>query len=486
MAEKKRESMSSVDVAWLRMDRPSNLMVICGVLVLHDRITVAALRATLHSRFLRFDRFRQRPVATLKGFEWQSDEHFDLARHIERLALRRGAGDDELETLVSRLVSKPLDPDKPLWQFHLVDGYRGGAALIVRIHHCYADGIALIQVLLSMTDAVPEPRHGPASPRPRAKVHDTDDDPLAKIIAPFAGVLEMATKAGSTLLDKGAELLRDPAKALMLAEQGGALTSELARLALMHEDSGTRFKGKPGVAKRVAWADPIPLDEVKAVGKALGSSINDVLLASVAGALRAYLVGRGDHVDGVVIRALVPVNLRPASEAHRLGNKFGLVFLDLPIGIANPVERLYAVRENMLALKGSYQPVIALGIIAAMGAGPQALQQQLLAMLAKNATAVMTNVPGPREPLYFAGARIERLMFWVPQSGDIGMGVSIMTYAGGVQFGLITDRSLCPDPERVIANFAPEFEKLALATLMAPWPWDVPPSAADMERAAVA
>jgi WS/DGAT/MGAT family acyltransferase len=254
----------------------------------------------------------------------------------------------------------------------------------------------------------------------------------------------------------------------------------------MREDSATRFKGRPGVAKRVAWADPIPLDEVKAIGKALGSSINDVLLGCVAGALRAYLVGRGDRVDGVVIRALVPVNLRPRSEAHRLGNKFGLVFLDLPIGIANPVERLYAVRENMLALKGSYQPVIALGILAAMGAGPQALQEQLLAMLAKNATAVMTNVPGPREPLYFAGARIDRLMFWVPQSGDIGMGVSIMTYAGGVQFGLITDRSLCPDPERVIANFAPEFEKLALATLMAPWPWDVPPSAADMERAAVA
>ena len=111
----------------------------------------------------------------------------------------------------------------------------------------------------------------------------------------------------------------------------------------------------------------------------------------------------------------------------------------------------------MRSLKGSYQPVIALGILAAMGLGPQALQEQLLAMLAKNATAVMTNVPGPREPLYFAGGLIERLMFWVPQSGDIGMGVSIMTYAGAVQFGLITDRSLCPDPERVIANFAPEF-----------------------------
>jgi diacylglycerol O-acyltransferase len=188
----------------------------------------------------------------------------------------------------------------------------------------------------------------------------------------------------------------------------------------------------------------------------------------------------------VVIRALVPVNLRSQDEAHRLGNKFGLVFLELPIGIANPVERLYAVRTNMLALKGSYQPVIALGILAAMGAGPQVLQERLLAMLAKNATAVMTNVPGPQQPLYFAGARIDRLMFWVPQSGDIGMGVSIMTYAGDVQFGLITDRSLCPDPERVIQSFAPEFEKLALATLMAPWPWHEAPTAFEIERAVLA
>ena len=485
MPVKERESMSSVDVAWLRMDRPSNLMVICGVLLLRERVSVAALTSTLRSRFLRFARFRQRPVPTISGFEWQTDPRFDLARHVKRVALRPGARDDELQTLVSRLVSTPLDPDRPLWQFHLVAGYRGGTAVILRIHHCYADGIALIQVLLSMTDGEREPSRAPAAPPPR-KHANADDDPLAQIIAPFAGALEMASKAGSTLLDKGGELLRDPAKALTLAGQGGALTAEIARLALMSQDSATRFKGRPGVAKRVAWAEPIPLEDVKAIGKALGSSINDVLLASVAGALRAYLVGRGDPVEGVVIRALVPVNLRPAGDAHRLGNKFGLVFLDLPIGIANPVERLYAVRANMRALKGSYQPVIALGILAAMGVAPQALQEQLLAMLAKNATAVMTNVPGPREPLFFAGGLIERLMFWVPQSGDIGMGVSIMTYAGAVQFGLITDRSLCPDPEKVIANFEPEFEKLALATLMAPWPWRVPPSASEMERSAVA
>jgi len=485
MSDKKRESMSSVDVAWLRMDRPSNLMVICGVLVLHERVVIARLRSTIARRFLRFPRFRQRPVPTAGGYQWRTDEKFDLARHVKRVELARGAGDVELEALVSKLVSAPLDHRHPLWQFHLVGNYKDGCAVILRIHHCYADGIALIQVLLSMTDADREGKLSEAAPLPD-KRGDNDDDPLVQLLAPLSGMLKMASSAGSTLVEKGSELWSDPAKAVALLQGGGALASEIAKLALMSEDSATRFKGLPGAAKRVAWADPIALDEVKAVGKALGCSINDVLLSSVAGALRAYLTRHGDEVGGVVIRALVPVNLRPPEKAYRLGNKFGLVFLDLPIGIENPVARLYAVRANMRSLKGSYQPVIALGILAAMGAGPQVLQEQLLAMLAKNATAVMTNVPGPQQPLYFAGAKIDRLMFWVPQSGNIGMGVSIMTYAGEVQFGLITDRGLCPDPEHVIERFAPEFEKLVLATLMAPWPWEEAPEPDEIERMALA
>ena len=240
----------------------------------------------------------------------------------------------------------------------------------------------------------------------------------------------------------------------------------------MAEDSPTRFKGKPGVEKRVAWAVPLALDEVKTIGRALGASVNDVLLACVAGALRDYLIERGDAADSVTIRALVPVNLRPIEKAYRLGNQFGLVFLDLPIGIENPIARLYGVRANMRALKDSYQPLLALGLLAAMGAGPEAVQDALLAALARNATAVMTNVPGPREPLWLAGAKIDGLMFWVPQSGDIGLGVSILSYGGTVRFGVVSDRGLCPDPERISARFVDEFEKLVLTTLMSPWPRD--------------
>jgi len=472
MSTPRREKISAVDTAWLRMDRPGNLMMICAVLLFSDRVRFDRLMRILGERFLEFDRFRQRPVERLGVAQWESVPRFSLTDHVERIALPGEAGTDELQALVSELAATPLDRARPLWQFHLVEHFAGGSALIARIHHCYADGIALVRVLMSMTDSAPN--GPPAMPfHPARKGNDVDaDDPFAALTRPFAGVMKLARKAGSALIDKGAAVWADPAQAVALAGQGGALTAEIAKLALMPQDSATRFKGTPGVAKRVAWANPIPLDEVKAISKALAASVNDVLLSCVAGALRAYLVEHGEPADGTMIRALVPVNLRPLEKAYQLGNQFGLVFLELPLGIENPIERLYAVRANMVSLKDSYQPLLALGLLAAMGAGPKLLQEQLLQSLARNASAVMTNVPGPQQRLYFAGAAIERFLFWVPQSGNIGMGVSILSYAGQVQFGVITDAARCPDPDRIIERFAPEFEKLVLTTLMAPWPRD--------------
>ncbi|HVE49653.1 MAG TPA: wax ester/triacylglycerol synthase family O-acyltransferase [Casimicrobiaceae bacterium] len=475
-----REKISAVDTAWLRMDRPQNLMMICGVLLFRERVAHSRLRALVEERFLVFPRFRQRALQ-MPGFcVWETDREFDLNDHVVRARLP-GKGDrDALEALVSRLIASPLDAARPMWQFHLVENFDGGSALVARIHHCYADGMALVRVMLSMTDRSAQ---GPAAMPFERKHRNEQSSPFDALLQPLNGVMKAAKRIGATIVERGAGIWQHPAQAIELANQGSLLTGEAARLALMGEDSRTRFKGRVNIAKRVAWADPLNLDEVKTVGKALQATVNDVLLSCVAGALRSYLVAKGDAVDDVHMRALVPINLRPLEKAYKLGNRFGLVFLDLPIGIENPVERLYAVRANMNALKGSYQPLLAMGILAAMGAGPRLLQDGILNVLSKNASAVMTNVPGPREPLYLAGARIDGLMFWVPQSGDIGMGVSIISYAGEVRFGLVTDRGLCPDPERVIDRFAHEFEMLLLTTLLSPWPRE---GELDPEQAAAA
>ena len=294
------------------------------------------------------------------------------------------------------------------------------------------------------------------------------------MIRPVADLASKAIGMYGKGIGKSKEFLAEPgqplAGSLEVARVAQQILSDVAAFALMPDDSHTRLKGRATPGKRVAWGEPMPLDAVKAVGKVLGASINDVLLSCVAGAIGDYLRSKGDDPSGQEIRAMVPVNLRPLEEAYKLGNRFGLVPLVLPIGIANPIERMLAVRARMAELKGSYQPLLAFGILALSGLMIKPVQSAITDLFAKKATAVMTNVPGPKEALKFCGRTVRQAMFWVPQSGDIGMGVSILSYAGGVQFGLITDAKMCPDPEAIIERFAPEFEKLLWLALMAPWP----------------
>jgi WS/DGAT/MGAT family acyltransferase len=320
--------------------------------------------------------------------------------------------------------------------------------MIARIHHCIADGIALISVMLSITDG------GKPPPSKKQRPDDEVDWLSDTLLKPLTGLTVKAIGLYGDSVAKSVEMLANPAQPLFgsvdMARAGFQVINDVAAMALMSDDSPTRLKGKATPGKRVAWGQPIPLDAVKVVGKVFGCSINDVLLASVAGAIGDYLRDKGEDPSGKEIRAMVPVNLRPLEKAHQLGNRFGLVPLVLPIGISNPVERLFAVRTRMAELKGSYQPLLAFGVLAVAGLLIKPVQAALLNMFQKKATAVMTNVPGPREPLKFCGRTVKQVMFWVPQSGDIGIGVSILSYGGGVQFGLITDKKLCPDPEAII------------------------------------
>ena len=471
-----RERMSSVDTAWLRMDRPSNLMMIVGIDVFERPVKAAALRAVIEERLLAFDRFRQRVEYDVTGAAWWvDDDRFDLNAHLLPHRLQ-GAGDDAaLQAFVAELAVTPLDPDRPLWQFHLVSNYQGTDALVARIHHCIADGIALVRVLLRLTDAAP------LSARQRADAEATEDEsdePGALFSHPWKPFLDPLTQGAvraialtGEAMTQAVRVSAEPTRLLDLAQRGQRMAVDAAQLALMSPDTPTPLKGVPGVAKGIAWNEPLPLTDVKVVGRAFGASVNDVLLSCVAGALRTYLIGQGHDPTGCELRAMVPVNLRPLDGPIGLGNRFGLVPLVLPVGIANPVARLQETRRRMNALKGGYQAVLAYGLLEVIGRGPRAFQEPILQYMARKATAVMTNVPGPAEPLSIAGTRLSRMMFWVPQSGDIGLGVSILSYAGGVQFGVIADRGLCPDPQALIDAFGPQFENLMLLAASLPRDW---------------
>ena len=203
-------------------------------------------------------------------------------------------------------------------------------------------------------------------------------------------------------------------------------------------------------------------------------------MACAAGALRSYLLDRGESIAGITLRATVPVNLRPLKHAKKLGNHFGLVFLDLPVGEDNPVRRLERVAAHMGELKTSRQAIVSFGLLAALGMAPASVQRLALDLFSRKATAVATNVPGPKMPLYMAGQRMREMMFWVPQTGNIGVGISILSYHGHVHFGLIGDGRLMPDPDAVISRFRPEFEKLLYLALLSPW--DEPLNARGAQR----
>lgn len=473
------ERMSKVDTAWLRMDNDANLMMIVGVWQLAPGVKHAAVCERIENSLLKYDRFKQRVMEDAAGATWVMDRNFDLSKHVVAEKLPKSANQEQaLQDRVAELATERLDPKRPLWQIHLIEDYTGpdgvrGSAMIVRIHHCIADGIALISVTMSLVDGgapPPERRKKAAAAGPEDWIADT-------LLKPFTDITVKALGAVGEGAARSLGMLGDPKKGVEQGVSGSLdmakvlfqLLSDSAALALMPDDSQTRLKGKPGGAKKVAWCQPIPLDEVKAVGKALNCSVNDVLLSCVAGALGEYLKTFGDDVAGQEIRAMVPVNLRPLDQAHKLGNRFGLVPLVLPIGIDNPIERVYEVRRRMSALKGSYQPLLAFSLLAVAGLLIKPAQDMMLNLFAKKTTAVMTNVPGPREKLKFCGSTLEQSLFWVPQSGDMGLGVSILSYGGGVQFGVITDSTLCPEPQRIIDEFVPEFAKLSIVTLMLPW-----------------
>lgn len=446
--------MASIDAAWLGMEDPTNLMMVTGVMALDGPVDIKRLRVILDRRLKPFGRFHQRVVRPrTRGSlpHWEDDEHFDIDNHLSHIALPAPGDDASLRNLVSEQMSVPLDFSKPLWHIHVIDGYRGGSVVLTRVHHSIGDGIALVRVMLSFTDESPNAK------LPRA--------PARRPAPGFRLPLDWLPAAVGRGMAGGQALIANPDRALDLARIGAHGAYRLGRLVVLPPDPQTVFKGALGRRKRAAWSEPVPLEDFKAIGKAFGATVNDVLVATATGALRRYMEKRGERTAGVAIRASVPVNLRPLDQAHNLGNAFGLVFLTLPIGIADPARRLRAIKKEMDELKGSPEALVAFGVLSLMGAAPVEVEQLGLRFFGTKATAVLTNVPGPRQPLFMAGRKIDKVMFWVPQSGHLGLGISILSYAGGVMLGIATDARLVPDPERIVESFKVEFEALRKAAV---------------------
>lgn len=492
-----RERVPSVDLAWRRMDSADNLTVINGVLWFDGTLDEERFKRTLEERFLVIPRFCQKLVHNGTRGHWEPDPDFDLDYHVCREDLGAGAEDAEnpeqdldqerlLRQRVSELMSRPLDPDRPLWRFYLLDGYRGGSALLARVHHCIGDGLALMMVLLSLTDLQPDPKkaregdegaegaEGDGAETREADTGEPEENPLTALfyraregfrerVEDTREHLERARERVEEVLPEAMKLLLKPAEMLASTSRwlkGLGSVQALGRLTFKGRDSKGPLKGPLGEEKRVAWSRGVPVDRIQRLRDGLGGSLNDVLITAMTGGLRRYLEHRGKAPDGVSLRALVPVSIRPLEEMSNLGNRFGLVLLTLPVDVADPLERLAELRRRFRKLHRSMEPVVAYKILSAMGQSPAGLQRLVMRFFTAKATAVMTSVPGPKQVLYLAGHALRGMMFWVPHPGALGLGISILSYAGEVRLGVAVDAGLVPDPERIVEGFHQELDEL--------------------------
>jgi len=421
------ERMSNVDGAWLRMEQPTNPMMITGFFTFASGVDEARVLDTLRSLVGDYERFRQRVVAPRRPFaspRWETVDNFDVAQHLDRDKLPAPGSDVELRAAVDQLISTPLDLARPPWQAHLLHGYRGGSVLVFRLHHCIADGIALLHVLMSLCETIEgKPLSLTAPTRPRG--------------------------TGSAL--------RRAVSAMTFVPR---CVGSFAQLVFRTSDAQTAFRGPLSTRKRASWSAPLPLEDVKRVGRALDCTVNDVLMAAVGGALRDYLATRGTVPDRLDLTTTIPVNLRPMERAGKLGNRFGLVSPRIPVGESDPVERVKEMHRRVGALKKSTQAVATFAALTGLGSMAPTVQRAFIRLLSSKTTGVMTNVPGPRERLRFAGAEVDRIMFWVPASGTVGLGVSIFSYAGEVTIGVVTDAALVEDPDAVAAAVPRQLEVL--------------------------
>lgn len=459
----KKELLAPVDNAWLRMEDPTNLMMITGLFLFEEPLEMARLKKVVEERLLSYRRFRQRVVQpSLQPAYWEDDPTFDLNAHIHRIALPSPGDQETLQNLINDLMSMPLDFSKPLWHAHLIENYGDGCALIMRLHHCIADGVALMRVLLNFTDESPDGKA--AEPIQEEIEAERPETTKEKNTLPLPGLVKAAVsttqKLAGTIVHEGMETLFNPSRVADAAKLGANSSVALGHLLLLPPDPKTPFKGPLGVRKVCAWSQPISLTDVKAFGRVTGGTVNDVLLTAVSGALGRYLHTRGEPAGGLDFRAVVPVNLRPLDEKPKMGNAFGLVFLSLPVGIADPLDRMFELKKRMDDIKGTPEAIVAFGILAGIGVSTSQVQDIVVKIFGMKATAVMTNVPGPREVRYLAGKAIDGIMFWVPQSGRLGLGVSIMSYNNQVLLGIATDAGLVPDPQTIITAFHEEFDAM--------------------------
>jgi diacylglycerol O-acyltransferase len=507
--------MGIQDALWLEMDRPHNAMVADVAVWTADPVDFGLLQAAITERLVeRYPVFRSRAVRDENGdWCWEPDPDFDIANHFSATTLPDPDDPRCMHALVAAHRTELLESTRPLWRVIFVERYRGGSAMILRSHHALADGMRMVQLAMSLFDASPqggailgpavaqygaqpEPPRTPVSRRLRsaagesAAVARTTGRWLAEMpngrsadhrrpvlraarLSRFA--LWNPLGAVHSLLHGLRRALAEAADALRRALPGGGTLAGILAAAPGDVDTvrkflfGTRndvtiWTGPASGSKGVAWSPPLSLPAVKAVAKAHGCTVNDVLVATVGSALHDYLRSQDSRCASVAF--MVPVNLKPLDLTlpETLGNEFALVQLELPTDEPDPVKVLSIARRRMNRIKNGNEAAVAFWLQEAIAGFSRTMYEASVELFTNRTIGVLTNVPGPPIPVYLAGALVEGIAGWAPVSGDQPMSFSICSYNGEVVVGIACDTELVPGYEAIVDGFAAAFDRLVAQT----------------------
>lgn len=485
--------INTSDLTFLNMDRPSNLMIVNGLMWFDEEPDWDAVRAVVQERLIdRFPVLSRRPALIDGTWVWEDDPDFDFDRHVREVTIDGSADLSAAQEYISERVSDPLDKDHPLWEIDILTGLTGDgdeptALMLARFHHALADGIRIVQLVLSMCDlaedAAPPVVGRTAKPSgPATQALNVSKQVAGGVVDFASGLGSAAVKAPGKLLSKGRDAFEDgfdlefSVTALTDALTGAAsednqIANSLrsaSRLALAGRSPALTGDGKPGVPKRVAWVTGIPVAQVKAVGAAHDATINDVLLGVVSRGLSRYVEDSGrDLADNV--NFLVPISLKPIDMnlPTELGNYFAMVMFPMPLGVTDDDALMGEIRTRMTRIKNSTEAMMVFGIQRAVARTPDALSIGLTEFVANKTIGLLTNVPGPRAPMYLAGTEVTGILGWVPTAGDQSLGICIFSYNGTVSMGIVSDAGILPDPDRLAELISEEFVALAAASLPA-------------------
>ncbi|MCP5044934.1 MAG: DUF1298 domain-containing protein [bacterium] len=430
-----RSPLDAADSAWLRVDRDHNHMIITALMVLDRPVPFETLCERFDERLRRYPRLMRRIARGPFGVGppcWEDDADFGITQQFERNELADPAGRSELETFIGTLMQAGFPDDRPHWRIHYVERFASehggeGAAIVIRVHHCMADGIALLRVLLSLADEPPQITFPTAAAGWARSARERR--PLARTLAATRLVARSAASFVGFLTSRG--------------------------------DPHSRFRRPLGSTKCAALSKPLPLSDIKDIARAHGATVNEVLLCAAAGALRHVLENDPGFHEALVLRGVVPVNLRADEDLENLGNRFGLVFMPMPVGMSDRGARLRSVRKAMTGIKSTPEALAWFAVLRALGRVPDWIEALGVELFSRKATLVVTSLAGPTDALHLCGAKLEDLMFWVPSAGQVGLGLSMLSYDDRVLLGVATDAGQLDTPARIARAFEEEIRALS-------------------------